>query len=499
MNVIFSWLGNSDLRAVNQTGKLGPVADALLHMDEQIDRAVLMFDYEDGQQQVGFDYHTWLSKRLKETGKAVEVVLELVPKGDPTSFTWVFDAMRGIVTKNESGNTTSARHYLVGPGTSTMATCTILIARISACAGHSWQVDEQSERGYRRLELPVGLLTDAPDPCSAQADGWNKTLGSSVTGPIVRSHSTKRAWELGARAAQSHWPVLILGGTGTGKEVLAQYIHERSRLEGALISLNCGAFPESLIESELFGHKKGAFTGATINRPGAFEAAAGGTLFLDEVGELPLQAQTRFLRVLQEMKVVRLGDHEERKLDCRIIAATHRDLFKAVQDGRFRADLYYRLAGLVIELRNLDERREDLEALIESFWGETVATNPGFPGRELSEEARQRLLAHAWPGNVRELKATLVRAAFLAADPRVTAAVIELALAHPGNDHGLALDQPRPAPRADQPSGVSMKEQIKRYQRQLVEQALEQAQGNKSRAARNLEVSPQHLGRLLKE
>jgi transcriptional regulator with PAS, ATPase and Fis domain len=302
--------------------------------------------------------------------------------------------------------------------------------------------------------------------------------------------------------------VLILGATGSGKEGLVKYLHACGpRSANKIITKNCGAFPDDLIESELFGYIKGAFTGANKEgRMGAFEEAQDSTLFLDEVGELSLNAQTRLLRVLQEKEITRVGDHIKNsiKVNCRIVAATHRNLWQSVQEGRFRADLYYRLAGLIITLDDLSKRPEDLVRMIDRFWQETVDVNPGFPGRTLSDDARRRLLAHNWPGNVRELIGALVRIAFLAKKPEVTAEDVELSLAGVESaEANISIQQltteSLSSPKTSAPPGLNLKEQLKNYQRQLIEEAITRAEGNKSGAARELGVSYQHLNRLLKD
>jgi DNA-binding NtrC family response regulator len=522
MKVLYTWIGNSDLRASEQPcardgtpprppaggnlpqgSGMGPVADALLHLEEKLDCAVLLFDYFEQEIDKYKRYCEWLKKRLAEADKPLELIPRPILKGDPTSFNWVYDAMREAIDAFERERRVTARFYLVGPGTSTMAACTLIVARLTACAGTLLQADCKNPRGFRPLELPVDLiLGDAPDPASHTADrapGAQAQKASAM--PIVLSPSTRRAFALAQRAAKSQWPVLILGNTGTGKEELARHIHRCSDSSKKFISLNCGAIAENLIESQLFGYRKGAFTGAMSDAPGVFETAGDGIVFLDEVGELPLPAQTRFLRVLQEKKVVRLGEHHEREINCRIVAATHRNLWQAVKEGRFRADLYYRLAGLIITLDDLANRPEDLREMIEVFWQEVVADNPGFPGRELSDAARERLLGHAWPGNVRELKATLVRLAFLAQGPRVSAADVGLALDTPVDTSARGYIQrptvERPALQGDA-GDFDFKANTKRYQQALVRQALDAAGGNKSRAARMLGLSVQHLGRLLK-
>jgi transcriptional regulator with GAF, ATPase, and Fis domain len=219
--------------------------------------------------------------------------------------------------------------------------------------------------------------------------------------------------ERASLVAPSDVPVLILGETGSGKEVVARAIHARSRRAGGpFIRVNCGAIPHGLIDSELFGHERGSFTGAEAQRKGWFERADGGTLFLDEVGELPLEAQVRLLRILQDGSFERVGGQRALHVDVRIVAATHRDLHEMVEDGRFREDLWYRLAVFPIQLPPLRERPEDIPALATHF-ALRAATRFGTPPRVPSPEDMELLVAYPWPGNARELGAVIERAVIL--------------------------------------------------------------------------------------
>lgn len=205
------------------------------------------------------------------------------------------------------------------------------------------------------------------------------------------------------RLAPSEASVLIIGETGTGKELAARYIHEHSRRQGPFIAINCGAFSEHLVEAELFGHEAGAFTGAQQARPGWFEAANGGTLFLDEIGDMPLYLQVKLLRVLQEKQVVRLGSRKPIPVDVRLIAATNVELAAAVEARQFRRDLYYRLNVASVRLPPLRERKDDILPLAQHFL-EAYRRESGFERVSLSQPAQRALLAHDWPGNIRELE-----------------------------------------------------------------------------------------------
>ncbi len=231
--------------------------------------------------------------------------------------------------------------------------------------------------------------------------------------------------ELIAKVGPTAARVLITGDNGTGKELVARALHEASpRRDQPFIEVNCAAIPSELIESELFGHMKGSFTGAFADRAGKFEQADGGTLFLDEVGDMSLSAQSKLLRVLQEGVVTRIGGSKSIQVDVRVLAATNKDLEIEIGEGRFREDLLYRLNVVPIEVPALRERREDIPALV-AYFAQQLAASAGVPGRKFAEEAVRRLQARAWPGNIRELRNAVERALILASGKTVTAADID--------------------------------------------------------------------------
>jgi len=232
---------------------------------------------------------------------------------------------------------------------------------------------------------------------------------------VGASESMQRVFDLASRVAAAATPILLLGETGSGKGLLARAIHAESGRSGAtFVTVNCAALPETLLESELFGHKKGAFTGATQSREGLFVQATGGTLLLDEIGEMPLPLQAKLLDVLERNVVRPLGSDTERAVDARIIAATHRDLRERVAAGAFRQDLLYRLEVVVVELPALRHRRDDLPLLIGRFLAQSQARHPSSPLRRFSKQALDRMMAHEWPGNVRELENVIERVVLLA-------------------------------------------------------------------------------------
>ncbi len=258
-------------------------------------------------------------------------------------------------------------------------------------------------------------------PASASDDGWREEI-------VTRSPTMLRLLEQAKMVAQSDVSVLINGMSGTGKEVLAKAIHRASPRGGKpFIAINCGALPEQLLESELFGHAKGAFTGAVSSRDGLFQAATGGTLFLDEIGDMPLALQVKLLRVLQERKVRPLGSNRDLDIDVRIISATHRDLPKAMAKGEFREDLYYRLNVVNLKIPALNERSEDIPLLAEHLLRESAKRHKPFV-KSYSTDAMKRHMAASWPGNVRQLENVIEQCVALTSTPVINESLVQQAL-----------------------------------------------------------------------
>ena len=289
---------------------------------------------------------------------------------------------------------------------------------------------------------------------------------------IANSEPMSKVLEMARRVAPTAATVLLLGETGTGKTQLARYIHFTSpRAGGELVEVHCSAMPETLLESELFGHARGAFTGATVSREGHLARADGGSLFLDEIGEISASTQVKLLRVLQDRTFTPVGTTQERTVDARVIAATNRDLGRAVKDGRFREDLYFRLNVFAIVVPPLRERREDIEPLVDAF-----LRARGLPPGKVSAEARRQLAARRWPGNIRELENALERALILAGDAEVEPGFFpeESAAAQPTTvlAPGFSLDD---------------------FERGLITEALARAGGNKTQAAKLLGITRRRL------
>ena len=312
-----------------------------------------------------------------------------------------------------------------------------------------------------------------------------------LDGLVARSGSMREAVRLARRVAKVDSTVLITGESGTGKEQIARLIHRRSARSGRpFVAVNCGALTESLLESELFGHKRGAFTGATQDRIGLFEAASGGTLLLDEVGEVSQAMQVKLLRVLQEGTIRRVGENRERPVDVRVLAATHQDLRAGIEAGSIRSDFYYRLRVVELGLAPLRERRDDLLPLARRFLAETAARLGRSEVRGFSRGALERILAHGWPGNVRELRNAVERAVALAEGDCID--VIDLPPEVARGVGEVVAEAPVVAPEA------SATEPLEAVERRHILRALRAAEGNRTRAAESLGIGVATLFRRLK-
>jgi transcriptional regulator with PAS, ATPase and Fis domain len=284
------------------------------------------------------------------------------------------------------------------------------------------------------------------------------------------------------RIAPHYRSALIQGATGTGKDLVARALHARSGVRGQYVVLNCSAVVETLFESELFGHVKGAFTGADRDKPGLFEAASEGTLFLDEIGDMPLATQAKLLRALQNQEIQRVGSLQSRKVNVRVVAATHRNLRQAVADRQFREDLYYRLAMVEIQVPSVAERKEDLPLLIRYFV-EKFSRQYGKAIRGVTPRARLVLERHNWPGNVRELENALGHACMMTESQEIDVPDLPSTLLGESS-MPVASALPVPASAGTAESDASLAE----HERQLVANALERAKGNQSHAARALGI-----------
>lgn len=329
-------------------------------------------------------------------------------------------------------------------------------------------------RSQQRIELEQRVLA-----LQEQLDAVPELGKLASLSPLMH-----RVFEQVRKAAKSTLPALIRGESGTGKELIARELHRLSdRSNGPFIAVNTAAISEHLIESELFGHIKGAFTGADRNREGVFRKAAGGTLFLDEIGDMPAPVQTRLLRVLQEQTLTPVGSEEEIAVDVRVVSATHQELEIAIEEKRFRADLYYRLKGIELRLPPLRTRREDIVLLAHRFAGSQI---------EFDQECVAAMLQFPWPGNVRELKQRVESAVAMAASSRLTPADLGL-IAQGKESAGLEFDA-----YFDLPLTEAKQLLIDRFESAAIERAMKLENNNVSAAARRLGIHRQNLQQKLK-
>ena len=480
MAILLAWLGNADLRASegSDPAELGPILGALKAFN--FDGLHLLSDH--GPQKTRA-YAKWLGDHA-----SVPVTVHQARLTSPTAYAEIFRAANGLIEDVRRTSPSCEFTFHLSPGTPAMAAIWLLLAKTRFPAR---LIESSREQGVKEVSIPFELSAEFAPAADKDADEALTRLMMGVppespafTAIIYRCAAMKRTVAMAHRLAVRDVPVLIQGESGTGKELFARAIHQASPRSGQpFVAVNCGAIPQELVDAELFGHEKGAFTGATAARAGYFESADGGTLFLDEIGELPLASQVRLLRVLQEREVTRVGATRAKPIDIRVIAATNRVLPAEIRDGRFREDLFHRLAVGVLLLPPLRQREGDLTVLIDSLLDSInaeAATQPGYKRKTLDVSARNLLIQHSWPGNVRELHNTLLRASIWAVGDKITAQDVAESLAvtvAPKAETILG----RPLDRA-----ISLPELIANVARHYLERAMAQTRGNKSEAARLL-------------
>jgi DNA-binding NtrC family response regulator len=479
--ILCCWLGRTDLQAADPDHDvgLGPIAMAL--REGGYDEAVLLSDYGP---ELRDPYLRWLEQRV---GVPIRLRPAPLDRG-PTDFAGIHEhAVAALEQIQQDHGGQAELTFHLSPGTPAMMAVWILLAKTRFPAA---LIESTREHGIRRTSVPFDISAEFVPTILAATDrrltefAARGRPGEAHFRHIVhRSAPMQRVVARAQQAAGRDVPVLIQGETGTGKELFANAIHNASpRADAPFEVLNCGAIPEGLVESELFGHRRGAFTGAERDHKGVFERAHRGTVFLDEIGELPLQAQVKLLRALQQGEFVPLGAQSPVRVDVRIIAATNRNLIEEVRGQRFRPDLFYRLAVVVLSLPPLRERRGDLTRLIDELLREVNAeghkTDPEYEDRRLSPRARNLLLEHPWPGNARELRNTLLRAAIWSGGPTIRADDVREAIlpSIEGQEPTGILERPLG-------DGLDIHEVLGEVVRHYLGRALEEAHGNKTRAA----------------
>ena len=449
---LVSWIGQADINAASQADSAGegPLLAGLRL--PHIDSASLLYDYPLTKIE---PYLKWLKANTDTPFETFHIELPT-----PMDFTAIYKAVGNVLAELAGGKASKELVYHLSPGTSAMTATWLLMAKTKYPAK---LIRSSLEEGVVNVEIPFDISVEYLPELVRERDQklLELSLGDSPAKAefdkiIHRSTVMKTVLAQAHQAALYDVPVLIMGESGTGKELLAKAIHAASqRVEETLIAINCGAIPKDLVESELFGHEKGAFTGATSRKAGRFEQANGSTLFLDEVGELPLSAQVKLLRVLQDGEVWPVGATESVKIDVRIIAATNRDLPTAVTEGHFREDLFYRLAVAVLKLPPLRERKGDVGLLLDAFTSEIneelAKSNPKYVSKTISVKVRNIIINAPWPGNVRELRNTLVRTFLMSANATISErdildSMISLSKGSDGIldrpiEHGFSLDE----------------------------------------------------------
>ena len=480
---LISWVGAADHECAESKrgADLGPVATALL-ADPGFDRIHLLTNYDLNRSR---EYCAWLSGRSSYDSTAIE--LHQVDLASPIDYAEIYRHVSLQLRRAGLPRDDVELTFHASPGTPAMAAIWIMLAKTRFPAK---LIQTSKESGLTPIDFDFDLAGDFLPEYLRRVSGRVNRLavtpnsnGAAFNKIIHKCPLVSRQIQLACRIAAYEVPALILGETGTGKELFAEAMHAASaRASHRFIAVNCGAIAPELANSELFGHKKGAFTGATADRKGLFVEASDGTLFLDEVGDLPLDTQVRLLRALQSKEVTPLGQSMPIKVNTRIVAATHRNLAQEVAHGRFREDLYHRLAVGIVQLPPLRERAGDIELLAHHFLDLINADAAGKPEaqpKRYGQDAIRVLRSHSWPGNIRELYHTVVRAVIWSIDAEITADDIHEALLP-------MVDTLHSDPMPVMGQGFRLQEQLDQIARSYISQALQSTGQRTSGAAKLL-------------
>ncbi|WP_024300134.1 sigma-54 interaction domain-containing protein [Methylomicrobium lacus] len=472
--LLFSWIGNTDIREAANRERLGPLVSILVA--SRFDVLYLIYDKPE----------TEITSFIRHIEERVDITIikNPVSLSDPTHFGDIYRAFDSMLNEAQKAYPNAELIIQITSGTPAMTAVSILLGK----AKYSTKFVQSSiEQGVSEPDIPFDIFADFLPALAKKTDAKFSSLFSGQTPNsaafadiLTQSDIMETLKQKAAIIAQRDVPVLIYGETGTGKELFAKAIHNASRrADKPLLTLNCGAIPKDLIDTTLFGHTKGAFTGAHESRKGYFEQAERGTLFLDEFGELPLESQVRLLRVIQQGTFTLVGSTTEKLADVRIIAATNRNLIDDIAEGKFREDLFYRVAIGMITLPPLRERKGDLPLLAKKLLEKVnldASDAPGYIHKKLSANAIKFISNYSWPGNVRELQATILRASLwqqgeLLSEEDIRDALLET---RPARDGILWRDISQ---------GIDIDEIIKEVSVHYIERAIKENQGNKSKAA----------------
>src|SRR3954452_12343700 len=386
-----------------------------------------------------------------------------------------------------------------------------LVIIVTAHGSERMAVEAVKAGAYDYLSKPFELddlrlvVKNAAETVSLRRENFSLRkrieIERSARGALIgNSEGMKRVRSMIEKVAETDATVLVRGESGTGKELVAREIHERNsaRRNASFVAVNCAALPSELIESELFGHEKGAFTGAAALREGKFEQADTGTLFLDEIGDMSSNVQAKLLRALEERRIERLGANESIPVDVRIVSATHRPLEQEITNGNFRADLFYRLRVVTVEIAPLRERREDIPLLVETFT-RLAAERYELPQRSLSQGTLRRLMEYNWPGNVRELKNTIDRAVIMADGDEIAPKDLPDEITARISKDGIVESSEAETDGLQVPFTADFREDRREFERRYISRCLEYTQGNVTRAAEILDMHRQSLQHKLRQ
>jgi len=468
---LISWIGANDLKAID-SGTPGPVAATIQAI--KFDAVELLFNYPEKKVK---PYLSWLKKHANVTINA-----HAAPLSSPINFGEIYQVANEHLARLNS--TEREFSILLSPGTPAMQAVWILLGKTRyPCRFYQSSIEQGVQEADVPFELSAEYIPAARDLNAAKLSllAATEAPSNAAFNNIITRNPRMQTLKAQAQIlAEREVPVLIYGETGTGKELFARAIHNVSpRSSKPFIALNCGAIPSELVDSVLFGHKKGAFTGAVADKPGVFKQAEGGTLFLDEFGELEPHVQVRLLRVLQEGTFMPVGGNQEMRANVRLITATHRNLMEAVAQGTFREDLFYRIAVGVLHLPPLREREGDLSLLTDALLDALGQQGKGLDHKKISPEAKNLILKHPWRGNVRELQSTLLRAALWCQGKTIAAEDIRQALFQLPEKEAGVLGR-------DVSQGIDIQDIIGSVAEAYIRQALELTGHNKTRAAQLL-------------